>query len=199
MKGITMKSKQLFITLTALFFLFAFSIAGLGKEGLFYKLRLLPDAQADTTKSETASTPEGQSQAVAPEHNNNFGFGPHFTVRSLQGRYASLAGEDDNSGEGGKEFHSVCVGLVTFDGFGHFVDVETHSEDGEITHDKATGWYEVHPDGTGAMHITEFSDGTTTQTNLDVKFSFVISDGGKELIYIPEIDGVVSYAILKKQ
>jgi hypothetical protein len=145
---------------------------------------------------------KGKAGFVAPVHaqargENGFEFtrDKFYNAFDLRGRYANLSVENDLDAKGAPNF-AACVGLMTFDGFGHFTDSETHSFGGQIVREENHGTYEVNQDGTGVLHVTAVGpDGNP----FSFDEPFVISDGGRQVTYIVSIDGVVSYGTLKKQ
>ncbi|HNH81062.1 MAG TPA: hypothetical protein PL157_01615 [Acidobacteriota bacterium] len=118
-----------------------------------------------------------------------------FTIADLIGRYAVLALENDTTPDGAP-YHAACVGMITFDGKGAFIDKETHSFNGQIVVAELTGTYTMNPDGTGVL--TFHGTGPDGQP-LTFEEPFALSNGGKEITALVSIEGVVSYATMKKQ
>ena len=116
-----------------------------------------------------------------------------FGKRDLVGRYSSYAQATFFDPMANRTEYATCVGLVTFDGRGHFTDKEVHSYDGTIVRDEFTGTYTINPDGTGVMHYVG------TEESYDQEF--VVSNDGKEITFliILDVPGVVSQGTLKKQ
>lgn len=118
----------------------------------------------------------------------------NFATRSLVGRYSSYSTATFYVPAINRTLYATCVGVVTFDGQGHFTDREVHSYDGEIVRDEFTGTYTVNSDGTGKMHFTA-PDGSTFD------YDIVLSDNAKEITFLVElpVPGLVSQGTMKKQ
>lgn len=116
-----------------------------------------------------------------------------YSKRDLVGRYASLATATIFDPTSNRTLSATCVGVVTFDGRGHFTDREVHSYDGVIVRDEFVGTYTVSSDGRGIMHFVG--------ANETFDYEFVISNDVKEITFLITLDvpGVVSYGTLKKQ
>jgi hypothetical protein len=116
-----------------------------------------------------------------------------YKARDLNGRYASLATATFFDPMANRTLSATCVGVVTFDGRGHFTDKEVHSYDGVIVRDEFTGTYKINSDGRGTMHFAG--------ENEEFDYEFVVSNELKEIIFLItlEIPGVVSNGTLKKQ
>ena len=98
------------------------------------------------------------------------GAATRFRESSLFGTFAAVGTGDNNV--------SVSVGTVTYDGAGNITrTILVNAPDGNggrrlITFD-AVGTYEVHPDGTGVIHITnQIGTGAVTENTFD----FVIQE-----------------------
>ena len=116
-----------------------------------------------------------------------------YSKRDLVGRYASLATATIFDPVSNRTEYATCVGVVTFDGRGHFTDKEVHSYDGVIVRDEFVGTYTIGADGRGTMHFV----GADEQYD----YEFVVSNELKEITFLITLDvpGVVSYGALKKQ
>ncbi len=116
-----------------------------------------------------------------------------FTKRDLIGRYSSFAQATFFDPSQNRTTYATCVGVVTFDGRGHFTDREVHSYDGVIVRDEFTGTYSVNWDGTGTMHFV----GETETFDYDI----VLSNEAKDVVFLVElpVPGLVSQGNLKKQ
>jgi hypothetical protein len=116
-----------------------------------------------------------------------------YKLRDLNGRYASLATATFFDPAKNRTLNATCVGVVTFDGRGHFTDKEVHSYDGVIVRDEFTGTYTIGSDGRGTMHFVG--------VNETFDYEFVVSNEVKEITFLITLDipGVVSYGSLKKQ
>jgi|SRR5437016_1746989 len=114
-------------------------------------------------------------------------------VDDLVGRYASVATATLFDPTSNRTLNATCVGVVIFDGRGHFTDKEVHSYDGFLVHDQFTGTYAINADGTGTMHFVGDSD--------EFDYEFVVANGFKEITFLVTLDvpGLVSYGTLKKQ
>src|SRR2546421_8897416 len=97
-----------------------------------------------------------------------------YTSKDISGAYSSFA--TATLFDGSRTEYATCVGLITFDGKGNFVDKEVHSYDGALVTDQFTGTYEIHPDGTGAMHYVGAGE--------TYEISFVISNSGSKITFL---------------
>jgi len=116
-----------------------------------------------------------------------------YSKRDLNGRYASLATATIFDPTSNRTTNATCVGVVTFDGRGHFTDKEVHSYDGFIVRDEFVGTYTINADGRGLMHFIG--------ENETFDYEFVVSNDAKEITFLILLDipGVVSNGTLKKQ
>jgi hypothetical protein len=140
---------------------------------------------ANQTKS--VSKTEVQESADLSDDANFYG------KRSLSGRYSSFAQATLYDATSNRTLYATCVGVVTFDGRGHFTDSEVHSYDGFIVRDEFTGTYTVSSNGTGTMHFVGESE--------TFDYDIVLSNEGKDVIFLVElpVPGLVSQGTLKKQ
>jgi len=157
-------------------------------------------SQAFACKPPTGNLPAqgrpSESQPTVRPEPANISYEPEFTSYSkkdLVGRYASLATATFFDPGANRTLYATCVGVVTFDGRGHFTDREVHSYDGVIVRDEFTGTYTLSPDGRGTMHFVGDSE--------TFDYEFVVSNDTKEITFLItlEIPGVVSNGTLKKQ
>lgn len=116
-----------------------------------------------------------------------------YSKRTLSGRYSSFAQATFYDPTSNRTLYATCVGVVTFDGRGHFTDKEVHSYDGVIVRDEFTGTYTVNSNGTGMMHFVG--------ENETFDYDIVLSNEGKDVIFLVElpVPGLVSQGTLKKQ
>src|SRR6185436_2748319 len=69
-----------------------------------------------------------QSRPVDPDPTPPTPAEPRYNLRDLNGNYSSFA--TATPFDGSRTEYATCVGLIVFDGEGHFVDKEVHSYDG---------------------------------------------------------------------
>jgi hypothetical protein len=96
--------------------------------------------------------------------------GSGFRNSSLFGTFASIGAGDGHT--------SASLGTTTYDGQGGVTrSLVVNAPDGNggrrLLTFEGTGVYEVHPDGTGVLSLTNVVNGTTT---LEVTIDFVIQD-----------------------
>ena len=116
-----------------------------------------------------------------------------FSKRDLSGRYSSFAQATIFDAMSNRTTYATCIGVVTFDGRGHFTDKEVHSYDGFIVRDQFIGTYTVNSDGTGKMHYI----GEEEVYDQEI----VLSNEGKDITFLILLDipGIVSQGTMKKQ
>ena len=116
-----------------------------------------------------------------------------FTRRDLNGRYSSFAQATFYDMTTNRTSFATCIGVVIFDGRGHFTDREVHSYDGVIVRDQFTGAYTVNADGTGMMHYVGEAESYDQE--------IVLSNDGKDITFLVLLDipGIVSQGTMKKQ
>ena len=145
---------------------------------------------AARTVSNTASkTNIHQAQIILPPEPLDQGISKF----DLVGRYASVATATLFDPTSNRTLYATCVGVVTFDGRGHFTDKEVHSYDGFLVRDEFTGTYAIKADGTGTMHFVGDAE--------EYDYEFVVANDSKEITFLVTLDvpGLVSYGTLKKQ
>ena len=116
-----------------------------------------------------------------------------FSRRDLVGRYSSYATATIFDPTANRTTSATCIGVVTFDGRGHFTDREVHSYDGVIVRDQFAGTYTVNPDGSGMMHYVGEAESYDQE--------IVLSNDGKDITFLILLDipGIVSQGTMKKQ
>ena len=88
---------------------------------------------------------------------------------------------------------AACTGIVTFDGKGNLTARESHTFNGFIVPvANYTGTYTMKADCSGTMTLTSVEQGFTTKQN------FVVTEDNKEIPYVVQDDGVVSFGTMKK-
>ena len=116
-----------------------------------------------------------------------------YTRRDLIGRYASFAQATIFDPTTNTTSYATCIGVVMFDGRGHFTDKEVHSYGGYIVRDQFVGTYTVNSDGTGKMHY--IGEAETYDQEI------VLSNEAKDITFLILLDspGIVSQGTMKKQ
>ena len=116
-----------------------------------------------------------------------------FNFRDLVGRYSSYATAIFYDQTANRTSFATCIGVVTFDGRGHFADKEVHSYDGVIVRDEFTGTYKVNSDGTGSMHYVGQDESYDQE--------IVLSNDAKDITFLILLDvpGLVSQGTMHKQ
>ena len=99
------------------------------------------------------------------------------SVRTLRGDYGTLITGTAPAGPSGETETIVGTTLATFDGRGHFTQVDNvHGQiTGSVQDREGAGTYEVHADCTGTQTLF------ITDVPFPIVTSFVIVDGGAEL------------------
>ena len=88
---------------------------------------------------------------------------------------------------------AACTGIVTFDGNGKLTARESHTFNGFIVPvANYTGTYTLKADCSGTMTLTSVEQGFTTKQN------FVVTEDNKEILYVVQDEGVVSFGAMKK-
>lgn len=88
---------------------------------------------------------------------------------------------------------AACTGIVTFDGKGNLTARESHSFNGFIVPvANYTGTYTLNADCSGTMILKSLEQGFTTKQN------FVVTEDNKEIPYVAQDEGVVSFGTMKK-
>ncbi len=143
-------------------------------------------ARARTSVAEETPKLESSQAAYEPAFKS-------FDRRDLAGRYASTATATFFDPTANRTQYATCIGIVTFDGRGHFIDREVHSYDGVIVRDEFIGTYTLSSEGHGRMHFVG--------ENETYDYEFVVSNDLKEITYLVmlEVPGLVSNGTLKKQ
>ena len=115
------------------------------------------------------------------------------SLRDLTGRYVSYATATFFDQATNRTLYATCIGVVTFDGRGHFTDKEVHSYDGVIVRDEFTGRYTVNADGSGSMHYVGQNESYDQE--------IVLSNDAKDITFLILLDvpGLVSQGTMKKQ
>ena len=82
---------------------------------------------------------------------------------------------------------------MTFDGNGKLTARESHTFNGFIVPvANYTGTYTLKADCSGTMTLTSVEQGFTTKQN------FVVTEDNKEILYVVQDEGVVSFGAMKK-
>ncbi|MBI1762567.1 MAG: hypothetical protein HYR56_14130 [Acidobacteria bacterium] len=165
-------------TLTLLF------AAALCLAGLARPSQLVTSVHAQSAGEGTPD--QAQEKAAA----NQFPRQRTCNLGSLQGNYADQASATVIPGGLAP---AACTGIVTFDGNGKLTARESHSFNGFIVPvANYIGTYTLKADCSGTMTLTSVEQGFTTKQN------FVVTEDNKEIPYVVQDEGVVSFGTMKK-
>ena len=149
----------------------------------FFGLALLCSSQSNRLATIARAQSERQVERSELAHAGTCGVG------TLVGRWGSVATAQVIPGGFAP---AACVGVVTFDANGKFIDDEIHTFNGLVIPLHHVGTFKVNDDCTGEM-IFIADDGSVEET-----YKFVIVDGGKEVLFIVPEQGIVSTGVLKR-
>ena len=156
----------------------------LGLSGLALHHGIVPSVKAQS------ATGEGASQDLQDKAASPFPSTRTCSPGSLQGNYADQASA---SLIPGGLAPAACTGIVTFDGKGNLTARESHSFNGFIVPvANYTGTYTMSADCSGTMTLKSVEQGFTSKQN------FVVTQDNKEILYVVQDEGVVSFGAMKK-
>ncbi len=147
-------------------------------------------ARLATTVHAQSAGDEKQDQPQEKALANQFPRQRTCNLGSLLGNYADQASATVIPGGFSP---AACTGIVTFDGAGKLTARESHSFNGFIVPvANYTGTYTLKADCSGTMTLTSVEQGFTTKQN------FVVTEDNKEIPYVVQDEGVVSFGTMKK-
>ena len=153
-----------------------------------FACKALSEGQINLSQMATALQPSSVTSSQAKDEDPK-----GFSARDLSGRYASYATATFYDPASKRTQYATCIGVVTFDGRGHFADKEVHSYDGVIVRDEFTGTYKINSDGSGSMHYVGQNESYDQE--------IVLSNDAKDITFLILLDvpGLVSQGTMKKQ